>query len=66
VSTLRSIEETAAQLSISPWTVRAYIAQGKLARVKVGRRTLVEDSEIVSLTPSVPPLRSDRPRQRVN
>ena len=43
---LKSVEETAARLSISPWTVRAYIAQGKIARVKVGRRTLVEDSEI--------------------
>jgi excisionase family DNA binding protein len=31
---------------ISPWTVYAWLSQGKLARTKVGSRTMIRESEI--------------------
>ncbi len=43
---LRSIEEAARLLGISPWTVRAYIKTGKLKPVRLGRRVLVEEAEL--------------------
>ena len=43
---LKSVEETAEMLSLSPWTIRHYLRIGKLAQVKIGRRILVEESEI--------------------
>ena len=30
---------------ISPWTVHAWLSQGKLRRTKVGRRTMIRESE---------------------
>jgi excisionase family DNA binding protein len=42
---LWSVEETAAALAISPWTVRLYIRQRKLCAVRVGRRVLLEPAE---------------------
>lgn len=46
---LLSIEKTAELLSISPWTVRAWITQGKLGSAKLGSRRLVPQSEIEKL-----------------
>ena len=46
---LLSIEKTAEVLSISPWTVRAWIAKGKLGSTKLGSRRLVPQSEIEKL-----------------
>jgi excisionase family DNA binding protein len=43
---LLSVGETAARFGVSPWTVRDWIAQRKLTRVKIGRRVLVPESEI--------------------
>jgi len=43
---LVSIEEAAEQLSLSPWTIRLYIRTGKINRVNVGRRVLIEASEL--------------------
>lgn len=43
---LRSVEETARILSISPWTVRLYARQRKLIPVRIGRRLLFEESEL--------------------
>ncbi len=43
---LLSIENTAQLLSISPWTVRKYIACGRLQPVRIGRRVLVAETEI--------------------
>ena len=34
---------------ISQWTLYAWLSQGKLPRVKVGRRTMVRESELVKL-----------------
>jgi excisionase family DNA binding protein len=42
---LWNVKEAGATLGISPWTIRRYIAQGKLGMVRIGRRVLVEPSE---------------------
>jgi excisionase family DNA binding protein len=46
---LKSVEETAATLSLSPWTVRAYVRQGKIKPVRIGRRALIEPREIARI-----------------
>jgi excisionase family DNA binding protein len=43
---LRSVEEAAELLGISKWTVRAYIREGKLRPVRLGRRVLVAEEEL--------------------
>jgi excisionase family DNA binding protein len=42
---LWNVKETSQAMGISPWTVRRYIADGKLLAVRLGRRVLVEPSE---------------------
>lgn len=34
---------------ISPWTLYAWLSQGRLRRTKVGGRTMVRESELVKL-----------------
>ena len=46
---LKSVEEAAALLGISPWTVRSYIRDGKLKAVRLGRRVLIEETELERL-----------------
>lgn len=59
---LLSIEESARNLSVSPWTVRAHIRSGEIAVVRCGRRVLVSRAEVARIareglpTLSVPPL----------
>lgn len=43
---LLDINAAARVLGISPWTVRAYIAQGKLQPVRLGRRVLLQEQEL--------------------
>ena len=43
---LKNIDEVAGLLGISPWTVRAYIRDGKLVPVRIGRRVLMEETEL--------------------
>ena len=43
---LQTVEQAAQMLGISPWTVRAYIKQAKLAPVRIGRRVLIEQAEL--------------------
>jgi excisionase family DNA binding protein len=43
---LLTIERAAEALGISPWTVRKYVANGKLRPVRIGRRVLIEPDEI--------------------
>jgi excisionase family DNA binding protein len=43
---LLTIERAAELLGISPWTVRAYIRDRKLMSVHIGRRVLIEQSEL--------------------
>jgi excisionase family DNA binding protein len=46
VEPLYSIESAAKNLSLSPWTIRAYIRQGKIKPVRIGRRVLLTEAEI--------------------
>ena len=43
---LKSIEEAAGLLGISPWTVRSYIKTNKLRPVRIGRRVLLGEDEL--------------------
>jgi excisionase family DNA binding protein len=43
---LVSINDAASILAISPWTVRAWITQGKITSAKLGARRLIPESEI--------------------
>lgn len=43
------VRQAAHVLSISPWTVRRYITDGKLKPVRIGRRVLIEPSELQRL-----------------
>jgi excisionase family DNA binding protein len=47
-----SIPQTASKLNLSPWTIRAWIRSGKIAAVKLGRRVMIEPSEIDRLISS--------------
>jgi excisionase family DNA binding protein len=42
---LWNVEQAAAALAISPWTVRAYIRQGRMRPIRIGRRVLFEPQE---------------------
>jgi excisionase family DNA binding protein len=46
MESLQSVDKAAETLSVSPWTVRAYIRQGKVRPVRIGRRVLIEPEEI--------------------
>jgi excisionase family DNA binding protein len=46
MSPLLDLKEAARLLSISPWTVRAYVKAGKLNPVRIGRRVLLEEAEL--------------------
>lgn len=47
METFFSIEDAARNLGgISPWTVRAWLSQRRLKRTKVGRRTVIAESEL--------------------
>jgi len=44
---LLSVEEAARRLgNISAWTIRAWLSRGKLLRTKIGRRTMIRESEL--------------------
>ncbi len=43
---LYDVKSAARILCISPWTVRAYVRQGKLRPVRLGRRVLFEETEL--------------------
>ena len=46
MDSLRSVNNTAEILGVSPYTIRAWIRRGLLASVKLGTRRLVTESEI--------------------
>lgn len=47
---LHSVESAAEFLGgISPWTIRRWVSDGKLTRVKVGSRTMVHESELIAM-----------------
>jgi excisionase family DNA binding protein len=43
---LHDVKDAAALLAVSPWTVRAYIRQGKLHPVRIGRLVRLDDEEL--------------------
>jgi excisionase family DNA binding protein len=43
---LMNVEDAARVLNISPWTVRSYIAKGRIRPVRIGRRVLLEEVEL--------------------
>jgi excisionase family DNA binding protein len=54
---LLSVTEAAKRLGgISPWTVHAWLAKGKLRRTKVGSRTMIRESELQRV------IRDERPQ----
>ncbi len=46
---LHDVNSAARLLSISPWTVRSYIHDGKLKPVRIGRRVLLSEDELERL-----------------
>lgn len=46
---LYDVHSAARLLSISPWTVRSYIHDGKLKPVRIGRRVLLAEDELERL-----------------
>jgi excisionase family DNA binding protein len=47
---LYSVEAAAEWLGgVSIWTVRSWLSQGRLRRVKVGRRTMIRESQLNKL-----------------
>jgi len=46
MSPLVDLKEAGRLLSISPWTVRVYIKSGKLIPVRIGRRVLLQETEL--------------------
>jgi len=70
VKKLLGIDAAAQVLSISKWTVRAYIREGKLRPVRLGRRVLLEEAELERFIasgrdglPSVSPPQSGDPNR---
>jgi excisionase family DNA binding protein len=49
VENLVSVEDAALRLGLQPATVRLWLAQGKIATVKLGRRRLILPGEIERL-----------------
>jgi excisionase family DNA binding protein len=43
---LLDVESAAGLLAISAWTIRKYLSTNKLRSVRIGRRVLIEPSEI--------------------
>lgn len=46
---LLSIEESARNLSVSPWTLRAHVKRGEIAIVRCGRRVLISRAEVTRI-----------------
>jgi excisionase family DNA binding protein len=60
-----TVQEAALQLKVSPITVRRYIAQGRLAAVKVGRAVRITKEALDSLPEPVQPgPKKRKPRKR--
>jgi hypothetical protein len=50
VGKLHSIESAAEFLGgLSPWTIRRWLSDGKLTRVKVGSRTMCMEAELIAM-----------------
>ena len=49
---LLTVSSAAELLAISPWTLRAYIRQGKLNPIRIGRLVRLDEGELVRFTTS--------------
>ena len=70
VGKLHSIESAAEFLGgLSPWTIRAWLTQGKLTRIKIGSRTMVREAELIAMakpeTPAQAAARNSRHEQEL-
>jgi excisionase family DNA binding protein len=45
---LLDVKDAATLLSVSPWTIRAYIREGRLRPVRIGRLVRIEERELQS------------------
>lgn len=43
---LHDVRDAAQLLAVSPWTIRAYIRNGKLRPIRIGRLVRIEDQEL--------------------
>jgi excisionase family DNA binding protein len=46
VNSLLNVKEAARAWAVSPWTIRAYIRDGKLRAVRIGRLVRLETTEL--------------------
>ncbi len=46
MNALHDVNDAATLLAVSPWTIRAYIRQGKLRPVRLGRLVRLDEDEI--------------------
>jgi excisionase family DNA binding protein len=46
VTSYLSVPEAAAQVRVSPWTIRWWLTSGRLTRFKAGGRTLIAASDL--------------------
>jgi len=49
VGDLLTTKEAAELLRVSPWTISAWLSQGKLRRIKAGGRTLIARADLEAL-----------------
>jgi excisionase family DNA binding protein len=49
---LYDVNAAARQLSVSPWTIRAYIRQGKLQPIRIGRLVRLDEEELLKFVAS--------------
>jgi excisionase family DNA binding protein len=46
---LVGVPDAAEAIGLSPWTIRQYVRRGKIRAVRIGRRVLIEPSELQRL-----------------
>jgi len=65
MDTLFSVEESARRLgNISPWTIRYWLSAGRLKRTKIGRRTMVSESDLLKFIQEENKSIDGKPRRR--
>lgn len=57
---LLSVRESGEATGLSPWTIRKYIAKGKINPTRIGRRVLIEPAELQRL------IENGRQKQKLN